>query len=76
MNSLGNALFALGVISTVWYFFFVYKQPKAVSWLPAVGRWTMMVTFGASFGNAAMGRLSLLIGRFQFLLRDWLSMIK
>lgn len=76
LDSLGNALFALGVISTVWYFFFVYKQPKAVSWLPAVGRWTMMVTFGASFGNAAMGRLSLLIGRFQFLLRDWLRLIE
>ncbi len=76
MDSFGNVLFALGVISTVWYFFFVYKQPKAVAWLPKLGRWTMMVTFGASFGNAAMGRLSLLIGRFQFLLKDWLSIIK
>ena len=76
MNTVSNVLFALGVVSTVWYFFFVYKQPKAASWLPTVGRWTMMVTFGASFGNAAMGRLSLLIGRFQFLLRDWLSLIK
>ena len=76
MNTVGNVLFALGVVSTIWYFFFVYKQRKAVSWLPTVGRWTMMVTFGASFGNAAMGRLSLLIGRFQFLLRDWLTIIK
>jgi hypothetical protein len=76
MNTLSNVLFALGVVSTIWYFFFVYKQPKSVSWLPVVGRWTMMVTFGASFGNAAMGRLSLLIGRFQFLLRDWLKLIR
>ncbi|MGE5578453.1 MAG: hypothetical protein ACM3WU_00285 [Bacillota bacterium] len=76
LNTVSNVLFGLGVISTIWYFFFVYKQPKAVSWLPAVGRWTMMVTFGASFGNAAMGRLSLLIGRFQFLLKDWLSLIE
>jgi len=76
LNTVSNVLFGLGVVSTIWYFFFVYKQPKAVSWLPVVGRWTMMVTFGASFGNAAMGRLSLLIGRFQFLLRDWLKLIE
>ncbi len=76
MNSINNVLFAVGTLSTIWYFFFTYKQPKAIRWIPSVGRWTMMITLGASFGNAAMGRLSLLIGRFQFLLGDWLQIIK
>lgn len=76
MNTVNNIIFVLAVISTIWYFFFTYRQPKGVSWIPSMGRWVMMVTFGASFGNAAMGRLSLLIGRFQFLLRDWLNLLR
>ena len=76
MISVDNFLFAVGALSTVWYFFFTYKQPRGTAWISTVGRWTMMVTFGASFGNAAMGRLSLLIGRFQFLWKDWLHVIK
>jgi hypothetical protein len=35
-----------------------------------------MVTFGASFGYTVMSRMSLLIGRIDFLLHDWLGMIK
>jgi hypothetical protein len=34
-----------------------------------------MVAFGASFGYTVMGRVSLLIGRTTFLLRDWLHLI-
>ena len=35
----------------------------------------LMVAFGASFGYTVMGRVSLLIGRITFLLRDWLHVI-
>jgi len=35
-----------------------------------------MVSFGASFGYTVMARISLLIGRLDFLLRDWLHIIK
>jgi hypothetical protein len=34
-----------------------------------------MVTFGASFGYTVMARISLLTGRVQYLLRDWLGLI-
>jgi len=40
-----------------------------------VGIWFLMVSFGASFGYTIMGRLSLLIGRVQFLLDDWLHLM-
>jgi hypothetical protein len=35
-----------------------------------------MLGFGASFGYTVMARLSLLIGRVQFLLTDWIHLIK
>jgi len=34
-----------------------------------------MLAFGASFGNAGMGFLSMLIGRLMFLMRTWLGII-
>jgi hypothetical protein len=34
-----------------------------------------MVGFGATFGYNVMGRISLLIGRFQYLFADWLGLI-
>jgi hypothetical protein len=33
-----------------------------------------MVSFGAGYGYTVMSRISLLIGRFQFLLHDWLGL--
>jgi len=38
-----------------------------------VGIWFLMVSFGASFGYTVMGRVSLLIGRVQFLIYEWLQ---
>ena len=32
-----------------------------------------MLSFGASFGYTVMARISLVIGRMQFLLFDWLK---
>jgi hypothetical protein len=36
----------------------------------------LMISFGASFGYTVMARISLLIGRLEFLLKDWLHIIK
>ena len=38
-------------------------------------RYVMMIAFGALFGNAVMGRMSLMIGRVHFLLADWLGLV-
>jgi hypothetical protein len=40
-----------------------------------IGIWFLMVAFGASFGYTVMARISLLIGRMYFLLRDFLGVI-
>ena len=36
----------------------------------------LMVGFGAGYGYTVMSRVSLLIGRFQFLLEDWLGIVR
>jgi hypothetical protein len=34
-----------------------------------------MLTFGAIFANTIMARVSLLVGRINFLLGDWLNLL-
>jgi len=77
---INNALIIIGVISTVLYFFFTAKQQSAAgSGLRVaafIGKWTMILAFGAVFAATVTARLSLLVGRAQFLLGDWLGIIK
>jgi hypothetical protein len=72
-----NLLTVVGVVCVLAYFIFTYLRtwqgPARVA--PEIGKWVMMITFGAAFGNAAMGRLSLLVGRITFLLGNWLGII-
>lgn len=66
----------LGVIATLSYFFFSREQKGALKVSANIGIWFIMIGFGASFGNTVMARISLLIGRVQFLLTDWIHVIK
>ncbi len=67
---------AIGVIATISYFFFSAKQKGILKPISRVGIIFVMVGFGASFGYTVMARISLFIGRLQFLLRDWLGIIQ
>ncbi|MBN2464127.1 hypothetical protein JXD38_00685 [candidate division WOR-3 bacterium] len=66
----------IGVVCSVLYFFFSREHKGALKVASETGIVFLMVGFGASFGYTVMARMSLLIGRFQFLLRDWLGMIQ
>jgi len=66
----------LGVISTLIYFYFSKEHKGALGWTAKLGIWFIMISFGASFGYTVMARVSLLIGRTQFLLTNWLHVIK
>jgi hypothetical protein len=66
----------VGLICTVIYFFFSKERKRTTKFAADIGIIFLMVGFGASFGYTVMARISLLIGRFQFLLRDWLGIIK
>jgi len=69
-------LILVGVITTLSYFFFSREHKGALGVSSKVGIWFIMLGFGASFGYTVMARLSLLIGRVQFLLTDWIHLIK
>jgi hypothetical protein len=66
----------LGVIATISYFFFSTERRGALKPLSYAGIIFIMIGFGASFGYTVMARISLFIGRLQFLLGDWLGLIK
>jgi len=69
------AMLVLGVIAVLVYFFFSVEHKGAVGSVSRIGILYLMVGFGASFGYTVMGRITLLLGRFQFLLGDWLGLI-
>jgi hypothetical protein len=67
---LGALLLLVGVSSILIYFFFSAEHRGALGRISQVGITFLMVGFGASFGYTVMGRVSLLIGRFQFLFQE------
>jgi len=71
-----NIVVFVGVIATLFYFYFSKEHKGALGTVSRVGIVFIMVAFGASFGYTVMARISLLIGRFYFLLHDWLPIIR
>jgi hypothetical protein len=41
-----------------------------------VGRWFVLIAFGAIFADTAVSRVSILIGRVYYLLHNWLQVVK
>jgi hypothetical protein len=75
--SFSNLVLVVGTVSCLFYFFFSTEHRGPIYGNVArVGIWYLMISFGAAFGATVMGRISLLIGRLNFLLADWLHIIK
>ncbi|MBU1022784.1 hypothetical protein KKB99_00765 [bacterium] len=74
VNFFTQIVIFVGVLSVLIYFFFSLEHRGAVGRISQVGIWFLMITFGASFGYTVMARISLLIGRMQFILGDWLGL--
>jgi hypothetical protein len=72
---IGQILLVVGTITGVIYFYFSKKHEGAFGVTAKIGIYFLMVSFGAAFGYTAMARISLLIGRLQFLLGDWLGIL-
>lgn len=64
-------LVIVGVITTLVYFYFSKEHKGALGVTARVGIWFIMIAFGAHFGYTVMGRISLLIGRAEFLFYQW-----
>lgn len=66
-------VFYLILFASMTYFFFSFEHNNpTVRRTASAGRWFLMIGFGAIFGATVMGRMTLFIGRFNFLLNEWL----
>ena len=83
LDSINNIIIVIGTISTVSYFLFLQSKSvagqswgKVIGFTGEIGKWVMMVAFGAAFGATVMGRLTLVLGRLRFLFGTWLPIIR
>ena len=67
-NIVNEIIILVGVICGLVYFFFSKEHTGVVGKVSRIGIYFLMIKFGASFGFAVMGRISLLIGRFEELI--------
>ena len=75
-QTIGNLVIVVGTFSGLIYFFFSKEHKGTFGALAKLGIWFLMLSFGASFGYTVMSRMSLLIGRMDFLLGTWLRLIR
>ncbi len=75
-QTIGSFLLIIGTICGIYFFYFSKKQEGIYAVPSKIGIWFLMISFGASFGYTVMARVSLLIGRLEFLLKDWLHIIQ
>ena len=73
-SSLSAIVFTIGLVTSMLFFFYSREHKGALGVASKLGIWFLMVSFGAAYGYTVMSRVSLLIGRFQFLLDDWLGL--
>lgn len=76
LETINLLLIFFGTIAVLLYFFFSKAHSGVYGKFVNVGKWYMMIGFGASFGLTVMARISLLIGRIQFLVNDVMGLLK
>jgi len=76
LNSFNNLVLILGTVTGIIYFYFSKEHKGVFGGAAKVGIYFLMITFGASFGYTVMSRMSLLIGRIDFLFGTWLGLVQ
>ena len=76
VDNISNIIIIAAVLSVLIYFYFSREHKGLTGAGAKVGIYFLMVFFGSTFGYTVMARVSLLIGRMQYLLGDWLGLIK
>jgi hypothetical protein len=66
----------VGLLTTLAYFYFGREHKGFIGRAAKVGTYFLMIFFGATFGYTVMSRISILIGRIDFLLNDFLHILK
>lgn len=75
VTAINNLIYIIGLITVLFYFYFTLspKISGTMKPLSTLGRYYLMIYFGARFGTTVMSRLTLFMGRLQFLLYEWLG---
>ncbi|MDP2873573.1 MAG: hypothetical protein Q8P31_13705 [Bacillota bacterium] len=80
LNTTNNIVYVVIVVCTLAYFLFAFNEKsglgQGIKGVGLVGQYMMMIAFGASLGSTIMARLSLVIGRLDFLFKTWLGVLK
>lgn len=66
-NTVTNVLVIIGVLCSLFYFFFSKAHTGAFGAASRIGIYTLMVGFGAGFGLTVMGRVALLVQRIIYM---------
>lgn len=73
-QALTNAIFIFTLISAFSYFLFSFElKGKFLTGLNTMGRWMLMIGFGAIFGSTVMARFALVIDRMSYIWNEWLQ---
>ncbi len=72
---INSSIIVFGTLACLLYFYFSIPHKGTFGKISMFGSMILMISFGASFGLTVMARISLLIGRLLFLLRDWLGVV-
>ena len=75
MGIVWSVIVFIGVLCTLSYFYFSREHKGVIGVTSRVGIVFVMIGFGAAFGYTVMARISLLVGKLQYLLGDWLGII-
>lgn len=72
LRTFNDWVFIITTLTVMIYFFFSIPHRRPAIRVPAtVGRWLLMIAFGALFGSTVMARLSLFIERLKFLFYEF-----
>ena len=64
----------VGVVTTISYFYFSRQHEGALGVSAKIGTYFLMLFFGTTFGYTVMSRMSVFIGRMEFLLSDFFKL--
>jgi hypothetical protein len=69
MDTINNIIIFVGCVAALSHFVFTYEgmHKGTLGFVPKLGRWMMLMAFGASFGNTVMTRFGMYQGRTFFL---------
>lgn len=77
VNTPSLAIMTVWVVFIIMYFTMTIKHEgpagRTVGYISRIGRWMLMVSFGAMFANYGIARFSQLISRIQFVFFTWLG---